>query len=57
MIKYLDFINATIAPGECWYTKLHQNTTVQVLQQALETAQANAERMSENGTLLFNETR
>jgi hypothetical protein len=30
---------------------------VQVLQQALETAQANAERMSENGTLVFNEAR
>ena len=33
-----------------------QNTTVNVLQQALETAQANMDRMSENGTLMIDET-
>ena len=24
VIKYIDFINSTIAPGECWYNKMHQ---------------------------------
>jgi hypothetical protein len=44
-----------VAPGECWY-RVHHNSTIQVQQQALETAQANMDRMSENGTLIFNET-
>ena len=50
VLKYLDFINSTVASGECWY-KVDQNATVKVLQQALETAQAIAEKIAENGTL------
>ncbi len=49
MWKYLDYINSTVAPGECWY-KTDGNATVKVLQQALEMAQAHVEKLAENVT-------